>query len=111
MSASWVAAAVRARGLMDRRLGPDRTRELGAEPSLDEAVASLADSAYGRYVHRGMALGDAERAVDRHLHERDLTVPVGDVLEHFPFSLVGSVFRVEQHHERSPLSHSQVRQP
>ncbi len=63
MSASWVAAAVRARGLLDRRLGPDRTRELGAESSLDEAVTALADSSYGRYVHRGMALEDAERAV------------------------------------------------
>jgi len=65
VSASWVAAAVRARGLLDRRLGPDRIRDLGAESSLDEAVTSLADSAYGRYVHRGMTLEDAERAVDK----------------------------------------------
>ncbi len=64
MSASWVAAAVRARGLLDRRLGPDRTSGLGAETSLDEAVTALADSSYGRYVHRGMTLADAERAVD-----------------------------------------------
>jgi len=64
VSASWVAAAVRSRGLLNRRLGPDRIRDLGAQSSLDEAVTALAGSAYGRYVHRGMALEDAERAVE-----------------------------------------------
>lgn len=63
MSAAWVAAAVRARGLVHRRLGPDALRELESASALGDAVAALADSPYGRYVRRGMPLEEAERAV------------------------------------------------
>ena len=63
MSAAWVAAAVRARGLVHRRLGPDTLRELESAPALGDAVAALADSPYGRYVRQGMPLEEAERAV------------------------------------------------
>ena len=65
VSASWVAAAVRARGLVHRRLGPDAIRELESASALGDAIAALADSPYGRYVRRGMALEQAERAVER----------------------------------------------
>ena len=63
VSASWVAAAVRARGLFHHRLGPDAIRELESASALADAVAALADSPYGRYVRRGMTLEQAERAV------------------------------------------------
>jgi len=64
MSAAWVAAAVRARGLLHRTFGPDRIRQLEAAPTLGDAIAVLAESSYGRYVHRGMSLAEAERAID-----------------------------------------------
>jgi hypothetical protein len=63
MSAGFVAAAVRARGLVRRRLGVDGIGELGEAATVEEAVAALSDSPYGRYVRRGMTLFEAERAV------------------------------------------------
>jgi hypothetical protein len=59
----WVAAAVRARLLANRRLGRDGARGLAAADSLPDAVRVVAHSPYGRDVTEGMGLVDAERGV------------------------------------------------
>ncbi|MGZ4127197.1 MAG: hypothetical protein ACXVQ7_02435 [Actinomycetota bacterium] len=63
MSAAWVAGSVRARALSRRRLGRGGARALAQSSSLDEALASLARSPYGRDVRRGMSLVAAQHAV------------------------------------------------
>jgi hypothetical protein len=63
MSAGWVAGDVRAKALLDRRLGAGRTREIAAMESLTEAQHALVGSAYARGVVVGQPLGDTEHAV------------------------------------------------
>jgi hypothetical protein len=63
VSAGWVAGAVRARALAQRRLGAGGTRALAGSPSLEAALAILADTAYGHEVHPGQSLAEAQRAV------------------------------------------------
>ena len=63
MSTSWVAASVRARALAHRRIGGAGTRELAASPTLERALTVLADSPYGRDVHHGQSLPEAQHAV------------------------------------------------
>jgi hypothetical protein len=63
MSAGWSAAVVRGRGLCRRRLGYDGAVRLATCPTLAAALASLAPTAYGREVHEGMDLADAQHAV------------------------------------------------
>lgn len=63
MTASWVAAGVRARALGRRRLGRPAIRALAASGSLDEAVTTLADTAYGHDVRPGQDLAAAQHAV------------------------------------------------
>ncbi len=58
-----MAAGVRGRGLLRRRLGRDGARRLAASGSLAEAVDSLTNSPYGREVKRGMDLQTAQHAV------------------------------------------------
>ena len=58
-----MAAGVRGRGLLRRRLGRDGARRLAASGSLAEAVDSLTNSPYGREVERGMDLQTAQHAV------------------------------------------------
>lgn len=58
----WVAGSVRARHLLVRRLGHDRARALATSPSLEDALAALAGTAYGRLVRQGMGLAEAQRA-------------------------------------------------
>ncbi|HUZ20256.1 MAG TPA: hypothetical protein VMU75_06780 [Acidimicrobiales bacterium] len=63
MSAGWVAAQVRGRGLARRRLGADGARRLATSPSLPDALAALAPTPYGRTVRAGTDLADAQHGV------------------------------------------------
>lgn len=63
MSAGWVAAGVRARGLARRRLGQDGIGALSACHSLPEALSLVSAGPYGRAVRPDMDLGGAGRAV------------------------------------------------
>jgi hypothetical protein len=63
MSAGWVAATVRARAMTRRRLGRSGARALAASPSVEDAVAALSRSTYGRDVHARSDLTAAQRAV------------------------------------------------
>ena len=63
MSAGWVAAGVRAKGLAHRRLGRDGARHLATSDSLAAALGTLAHTPYGREVRREMDLASAEHAV------------------------------------------------
>ena len=60
MSAGWVAAAVRARSLLDRTLGVDDTRALARADSWGDARQALAQTSYGRELD-----ADADRAAAR----------------------------------------------
>lgn len=63
MSAGWVAAGVRGRGLLRRRLGRDGAVRLASLPSLGVALAELEDSPYRREIRPGMDLASAQWAV------------------------------------------------
>jgi len=63
MSAGWVAAGVRGRGLVRRCLGSDACEQLASEPSLAAALGTLALTAYGRELRAGMDLRSAQQAV------------------------------------------------
>lgn len=63
MSAGWVAAAVRGKGLARRRLEPDVLTSLAASRSLAEALAILARTPYGREVRPDMDLATAQWAI------------------------------------------------
>jgi len=63
MTVAWVGGCTRAKALASRRLGARAARELASQPSLEAAVASLSASPYGRGVHAGQSLEDAQRAV------------------------------------------------
>jgi hypothetical protein len=63
MSAGWVAGNVRARLLLDRRVGAEAARELAACPSLDAALAGLAGTAYARAALARDDLEGAQREV------------------------------------------------
>jgi hypothetical protein len=59
----WVAGAVRARLLANRRLGRDGVREVAAADSLADGMGFVVASPYGRDVTAGMVLADAQHAV------------------------------------------------
>lgn len=63
MSAGWVAAWVRGRGLVRRRLGPQGARRVAECGSLEDALSLLASTPYGREVRSGMDLSAAQHAV------------------------------------------------
>src|SRR5271157_5446810 len=63
MSAQWVAGNVRARALLNRRLGVGRARVLAAMNSLTDAQHALAATAYGRDITVGQAALDTDHAV------------------------------------------------
>lgn len=63
MNISWVGASTRARLLLRRRLGHERTAELARSPSLREALQGLSATAYGRELETGLDLESAQRAV------------------------------------------------
>jgi hypothetical protein len=63
MSTAWVAGNVRAKAILDRRIGPARARRLAALGSLAEAEQLLLDSPYRHAVRVGQSLPEAEHAV------------------------------------------------
>ncbi len=63
LSAGWVAGSVRARTLLQRRLGADAARQLASTPSLARALEQLSATAYGRRCQPGLTLAAAQRAV------------------------------------------------
>ena len=63
MSVAWVAGGVRARALAHRRVGPEAARQVAAAASLEDALHLLAATAYGREVHPGQTLAQAQHAV------------------------------------------------
>ncbi len=63
MSAQWVAGNVRARALLNRRLGVGRARALAAMNSLTDAQHALAATAYGRDITVGESALDTDHAV------------------------------------------------
>lgn len=60
MSAGWVAGNVRAKAMLNRRIGPVRARELAGCPSLGAAQQALANSSFRREVHPGQTLAESE---------------------------------------------------
>ena len=58
-----MAGNVRAKAMLDRRIGPARARDLAATGSLAQAEQILADSPYGHDVHVGQTLAEAEHAL------------------------------------------------
>jgi len=60
MSAGWVAGNVRAKAMLNRRIGPARARELAMCTSLGQAQQGLADSSYRRDVLAGQTLEESE---------------------------------------------------
>jgi hypothetical protein len=63
MSVGWVAASVRGRLLLRRRIGPERAAALARRGSLREAIVGLSGTAYGRYLEPGLSLEAAQRTV------------------------------------------------
>jgi hypothetical protein len=63
VKASWVAGAVRARLLADRRLGRERALEVGTAESLPTAVALLTGSRFGFDSHPEATRAEIERAI------------------------------------------------
>jgi hypothetical protein len=63
VSAQWVAGNVRARALLNRRLGVGRARALAAMNSLTDAQHALAATAYGREITVGQPAHDTDHAV------------------------------------------------
>ncbi|HEY7250030.1 MAG TPA: hypothetical protein VIG37_06010 [Methylomirabilota bacterium] len=63
LTPGWVAGSVRARHLLARRLGREQALALARSASLEDGLALLAGSAYGRSVRAGMDLASAQRAV------------------------------------------------
>ena len=62
MTASWVAASVRARSMAHLRLGATRCRRLAAAPDLATAVSLLEDTGYARRLAGVTDLATAQRA-------------------------------------------------
>jgi hypothetical protein len=63
MSIAWVAGDVRARALARRRIGPEATRSIAAAGSLEDALRLLAATPFGREVHQGQTLAQAQHSV------------------------------------------------
>lgn len=62
MKADWVAASVRARSMATHRSGAGRCRRIAAQPTLDDALALLADSPYAARLTDAPSLETAQRA-------------------------------------------------
>jgi hypothetical protein len=62
VSVAWVAGGTRARALAHRRVGPEAARRIAAAGSLEAALRLLAATAYGREVHPGQTLAQAQHA-------------------------------------------------
>jgi len=95
VSAGWVAAGVRARGLALRRLGSDSARAIAASGSLESALEALVRTPYGHDVSDAMDLASAEHGVFATLlwHMRILAgwgPPLGSV----PLRLLAAGFEI-----------------
>jgi len=65
VSAGWIAAGVRARLLLRRRLGRERARAVAESRSLGDALALLAATGYAVELEPAHSLEEAQRAVAR----------------------------------------------
>ena len=63
MTTKWVAASVRSRAMVQRRVGSAGARELATRPTLEAAIDALAISPYGHDVRSGQTLAQAQHAV------------------------------------------------
>jgi len=63
MSASWVAACVRARSMAQLRVGAGASRRLAVQRSLADALPLLADTPYAERLAQCTDLGVAQRAI------------------------------------------------
>ena len=63
MTASWVAASVRARGMARRRYGAAAARALAGSATLTEALSTLVDTPYGHDVRGDHSLAQAQHAL------------------------------------------------
>ncbi|MGZ4381420.1 MAG: hypothetical protein ACXVZ3_08370 [Gaiellaceae bacterium] len=63
MSAGWIAAGVRSRLLLRRRLGPERALAVAESPTVRDALPLLAGSAYARELDPAASLEAAQRGV------------------------------------------------
>lgn len=63
MSTAWVAGNIRAKAMLDRRMGSALARELAASASLTQGLQMLVDSPYRHDVQIGQTLEEAERAL------------------------------------------------
>jgi hypothetical protein len=63
MSAGWVGASVRARLLLGRRVGAERAAVVASRTSLEDALAELSGTAYGRAASLQPPLEAAQRAI------------------------------------------------
>lgn len=63
MSAGWVAAQVRSRGLVRHCLGPEQAGRLAAAGSLRQALDVLGSTAYAKQLRSGLDLAGAGRAI------------------------------------------------
>lgn len=63
MTAGWIAAGVRGRGLLRRRCGPEEGRRLASSSSLASALARLEPTPYGREIRPDMDLETAQHMV------------------------------------------------
>jgi len=59
----WVAGAVRAKSLADRRIGRGGARDIAASPTLQAALVTLSGTAYGHGVRAGDDLTQAQYGV------------------------------------------------
>lgn len=63
LSPGWVAGSVRARSMLSRRIGREQARRLAEAGSLEDALAELSGTAYGRFVRPGLELARAQRGI------------------------------------------------
>ncbi len=63
LTAGWVAGSIRARAMLSRRLGRREALRIAGGATLDDALAALASTAYGRAVRPHRDLAEAQRAV------------------------------------------------
>lgn len=63
LSPGWVAGSVRARNMLARRIGREQARRLAQAASLDDALAELSGTAYGRFVRPRLGLARAQRGL------------------------------------------------
>jgi hypothetical protein len=60
---AWIAGSVRARALVRRRIGVARARQIAACPTAAAGILELAATPYGRDVHGGQTVDEAEWAI------------------------------------------------